>query len=321
MHLHKRVSMRGAIRARRLVAMPVLLVGSLIATIEPAHAAGPSTPVLVSPVSGGGVNGGPGQLFTVRATDPNGDPYYATVEVSGGTLTTTFTTSVAPSGQEATGTPPLPVAPGTTWMWRARATTETDTSATPVGTTVVTQHSAWSAWQTFTVSSPPTFGAGAVSGQVAFQDPLPGAIKPCAVTNFTFNSTLNSTVDDADAGAVINIQGHAFTGRIDLSGIGTGACANASAGSGTVTVTGTGFDPAVGTLSCSLSGYFVRLLSYTNLSLGGTCGLGGTTTAPVNFKADVLFRPDQGAGDGQVLGVDQSVTHALFAGSFTVTPA
>src|SRR5688500_5302700 len=166
MLLHKRARRKGAIRPRRLVALPVLLIGALVAMPEPAHAAGPSTPVLVSPSNGGSVNSGPGQLFTVRATDANGDPYFATVEVSSGI---SFTTTVAPAGQDSTGTPTTPIPPGT-WTWRAKATTKADTSTSPPGGTVTDTSSGWSAWQSFTVQggapSAPELVAPASGGAV-----------------------------------------------------------------------------------------------------------------------------------------------------------
>ena len=276
----------------------------------------PSSPVLVSPVVGGGLNGGPGQLFTVRSTDPEGDPYFATVMVSGGTLTNSFVTSVSPSGMHSTGSPPLPIGPGT-YTWTAMATDiPTDRSTTPL-------NSSWSTPQSFTVSSPPTAGAGQVSGEVTFAGTgLPGSLKPCATTSFTLTSDLvDPTLPDVNSGVVINIQGHEYAGPMKLSGTGTGACANASAGSGTISVTATDVEPSPGSISCSVSGYFTRLLADVTLSLGGTCTINGITTAPVNFRAQTEFRPDRGAGDGTVLGVDQSVTHALFAGYFSVVPS
>lgn len=87
----------------------------------------PGAPTLVDPDDGATVAFGEPHRFTVNASDPDSEPYTATVTVRGagtdcdGTVVETFTTHLAPSGMDSSGTPsdPLPVGD---YCWSAEAT-------------------------------------------------------------------------------------------------------------------------------------------------------------------------------------------------------
>jgi hypothetical protein len=286
--------------------------------------AAPGTPTLLEPMAGGAVNGGPGQLFTVRATDPDGDPYQATVEVTPSTgPVVTFSTAWAPSGTNSTGTPTFPFPPGT-HSWRARAL-DPSGAAGP-----------WSATQTFIVDAPPNFGSGEVRGYTRFTNTggLPGATQQCTDTAFDVTVTPDAAGPADPTGdirlsnaVVMNVGGTGYAGPIELTGTGTSGCSNATAGSGTLSLTATGRVPQTGSrVDCpSLSGTFTRVGSYVSIAVGGQCQINALVTAPVAFRADLAFRPRdtpyQDASGVHVPGLDAPVTRALFAGSFTVTPS
>lgn len=294
--------------ARRAAAAVLVVVAGSLAGAPPAHASNaPSTPELITPTAGGSVNGGPGQLFTVRAVDPQGDPYQATIEVTTANATFSFDTAWAQSNTEATGTPSpqTPIPPGT-HTWRARAK---DLSG---------NLSATSAARSFTVSPPPNNGVGQVSGEVLFGGAgQPGILQDCAETTFTIGNTVTTnptTVDEASNGIILNISGSVYSGPFSLSGTGQGACANAVAGSGTLAVEVTGQGPTGGRIHCSLSGHFARVLANVEVALSGVCTINNNRTGNVIFRAQVLFRPDPGQG------LTTPVMRAVFAGFFTVTP-
>lgn len=304
---------------RRVLVGLVVIFGGLLAAVptNPAKAtAGPSVPLLITPASGGAVNGGPGQIFTVRSTNTASSPYTATIRVMkrlGLTVRTvlTFPAAAANSGQTASGTPILPI-PAGTYTWTAMAT---DIES---GRLI---SSAEAAPQPFTVSTPPNTGAGEVSGGTTFDLPgLPGILQPCANTSFRVTSavsapTLPPTQVMASAGAVINVQGTEYVGPFNLNGLGRGACANATAGSGSLSLTALGTGPTGGTISCVLSGGFARVGSDVEVAVAGSCTINHLATGNVNFRAEVEFRPDPGQG------LNSPVRHATFAGYFTVTPA
>lgn len=307
------------------------MAGLVLVPASPAYAANnaPTAPTLLTPAPGGGVNGSVGQFFTVLATDPNGDLYSVVITVSGtpnigGSFSTFFETNTVPSNQEATGTPTLPIPPGS-YTWSATATdvhydaTESTVSVLP-GTTVTPAALSEltgpaSASQAFTVSVPPTFGAGEVNGDVSFMDPgLPPLGAPCSETDFTVTGNLVDPTVNGSAGVVFNIAGNEYIGSLVISGTGHGDCANASAGSGSLTITGIGTGEG-GSIRCDVNGHFVRVLSHVDLALPGTCTVNSLPVANVMFRSEVEFRPDPGQG------VSSPVTHAIFAGYFSLLPA
>ena len=84
----------------------------------------PGTPTLDYPTAGLHLAETDPQVFEVRAVDPYGNPYKATVTVhnaSTGAVVATFDTAPSPSGTVAVGTPPVPLSPGAYW-WSAHAT-------------------------------------------------------------------------------------------------------------------------------------------------------------------------------------------------------
>lgn len=85
--------------------------------------AAPAAPTLVSPPDGEFFSTGEPQVFVVRATEPDGDPYTGRVTVRdlGGIVRATFDTSPAPSGQDSRGTP-VPPLPAGSYTWTATAT-------------------------------------------------------------------------------------------------------------------------------------------------------------------------------------------------------
>lgn len=297
-------------------ALPIIRRGALVtalgvggAVLSPPSAASasgqePSIPLLVSPAAGAGVNGGPGQLFTVQSSDPQGDTYKATIRVLQGTsVVRTFDTAYAKSGDQATGSPTLPVPEGT-YSWTARAIDlggNGSVEATP---------------QTFTVNKPPNVGAGQVSGGVTFADPgQPGLLQTCATTSFTIDDTLTADVPAVSNGIVLNVSGSEYAGPFVLTGTGIGDCANAVAGSGTLSLHVEGSVPNTGSsLTCDVAGTFARVLSDVSVAVSGTCRINGFTVGNVNFRGQTEFRPDPGQG------LTTEIHHATFAGYFTVTP-
>lgn len=83
----------------------------------------PGAPTLVDPPNGKTFADGEPQVFTVSATDPNGDPYTGTITVTNTSTgaTRTFPTSAAPSGATSSGIPAPLLAAGS-YTWNARAT-------------------------------------------------------------------------------------------------------------------------------------------------------------------------------------------------------
>lgn len=326
-HIHFRGRAPSRLR-RALFGVPILLTSLLVVPPPAAHAAPPTAPTPVAPPNGGQINGGPGQLFTVRATDPDGGFYTATITAAGtntlGTsVTRTFRTSVGPSGSEVTGTPPQPL-PAGSYTWSAVAT-DVDPTTSTIAVTPTTDvnpkvgsDSPPSAVWTVEVKSPANIGAGQVSGEVTYTNPggLPGALSPCAETTFDIGTTVvEPTVDGVSNGIVLNIAGSQYAGSFKITGSGTGDCANALAGSGSLSVSITGTGPTNGNINCSLTGGYARVLSDVGVAVAGSCTINGLTTGNVNFRGQVAFRADPGQG------LTSPVTHAVFAGYFTVTAA
>jgi len=293
-------------RGRLAAAIATLTVMALFSPARPASATtAPTTPQLISPEEGEALYGGPGQLFTVKSTDPQGDQYKATIEVTSGTGTTsTFDTLPAPSGSRATGTPTSPVLPGV-YTWRARST---DLS----GNT-----SAWSSGRMFAVAPPPNTGVGQGSGDVTYDgDGQPGVLQNCAATTFTLSPRLASdpaTVENVSSGIIINIAGSEYVGPFTFTGGGTGDCANATAGSGTLYAQVTGRGPTGGRLDCSVTGRFARVLSVVDATMVGPCTINSFATGTAVFRVQAVFRPDPGQG------LTAPVRHAIFVAYFTVT--
>lgn len=85
--------------------------------------ASPVVPTLLSPEPTGTFSTTGPQTFTVAATDPDGDPYSATVTVrdlDDGTVVTTFSAPPSPSGGESVATPESPL-PAGNYTWTAVA--------------------------------------------------------------------------------------------------------------------------------------------------------------------------------------------------------
>ncbi|HEX9767153.1 MAG TPA: hypothetical protein VGA36_10350 [Nitriliruptorales bacterium] len=83
----------------------------------------PGAPTLVSPVDGHGFGAAEPQVFTVRATDPDGDVYVGEVTVRNAftnQVVTSFATAPAASGSDSTGTAEVPLEPGS-YTWSATA--------------------------------------------------------------------------------------------------------------------------------------------------------------------------------------------------------
>lgn len=280
----------------------------------PSQATPLSVPQLKHPAVNGQLNGGPGQLFTVRTEHPGHGSldleyvalYEATIEVLDGTSAIrTFKTSPTLAGTDATGTPTVPVPQGS-FTWRAKS------KLLPNG-----PETAWSATQAFQVSSPSSSGGGEVNGDATFDNPgLPGILMECETTHFTLGPIVAAPDEPpASGGIAINIQGAAYVGPFELSGYGDGDCANALAGSGTLNVVVEGHNTFGGAFHCDLTGGFARSLSDVQIAVAGNCTINGLVTGRVNFRSEVQFRPDPGQG------LTTRVTHAIFAGYFTVTPA
>jgi alpha-tubulin suppressor-like RCC1 family protein len=89
----------------------------------------PGAPLLLSPAAGAKFGVGAAQVFTVRATDNDGDAYSATVTVrdTGGNVVATFTTPQVASGTNASASPVTPLASGA-YTWSAVATDATGLS-------------------------------------------------------------------------------------------------------------------------------------------------------------------------------------------------
>jgi hypothetical protein len=83
----------------------------------------PTAPFLVAPVHGGLLPAGAAQEFVVRASDPEGDPWRAVIEVqdANGAPVTKFATDESASGTTATGRPLAPIGPAEGYQWRATA--------------------------------------------------------------------------------------------------------------------------------------------------------------------------------------------------------
>lgn len=276
----------------------------------------PNTPTLKSPPPGGGVNGGPGQLFTVQATDPDQeDVYTAEFEVTGpapSTAVNSFKSGPTPSGHNATGTPTLPFAAGD-YTWRARAV---DNNGAP---------SSWSAWQSFRVVAPPNFGGGEVRGRVHFDDPgLPGATGACEDT--TFQVLADPSGLPMSNSVVLNLAGTEYVGPLTITGLGDGDCSNAVAGAGTVNLHVEGEHPVThARVYCeSLLGKFARVGSYVTIVVSGSCQINAVVTGDVAFRSDLLFRPEDQPTPGNppiIPGINARVHNGSFTGSFLVTPS
>src|SRR5687768_9534217 len=85
-------------RGRVATAVATMTVMTLFSPAPASATTAPTTPQLISPEEGEALYFGEGQLFTVKSTDPQGDPYKATIEVTSGTGTSTFDTLLSPSG-------------------------------------------------------------------------------------------------------------------------------------------------------------------------------------------------------------------------------
>ncbi|MDQ3756879.1 MAG: DUF6531 domain-containing protein, partial [Actinomycetota bacterium] len=84
----------------------------------------PIVPTLISPAPGATLSNDDGlQLFTIAASDAEGNPYTGTVTVRNvaTSAVTTFSTSVALSGHHSQGAPAPALTPGD-YVWKARAT-------------------------------------------------------------------------------------------------------------------------------------------------------------------------------------------------------
>ena len=267
------------------------------ATAEALANTAPGTPTLVSPRSGATLSADAPQVFTIEATDADGDPYSGTVTVtdaSTGRLVVVFSTALAPSGQSSSGSPSVPL-PSGSYMWTASA-------SDVFGNTGLQATS-----EPFTVAGAPDAGGGAVSGSVSFSEPIPAVGQSCAPTSFSL--TGNSVA------SVISFAQSEYTGPINFTGSGGSSCETAASGAGSLDLSVQGLGVTGTTLSCpALSGSYSRVGSDVTVTVDGLCTLNGTETDPVSLAAKVEFAPASG-------GVGQPVTTATFDGAFAVSPS
>jgi hypothetical protein len=253
----------------------------------------PAAPVLVSPAGGATMSGSIPQLFTIQATDPDGDPFGGTITVNdaSGQLFVTFSTAMALSGQQSSGTPSVPLPPGS-YSWSASAAD-------------VFGHSGpRSASRTLTVSGAPDLGAGSLAGAVAFAHPIPAPGQDC-ISN-TFNLAGESV------SAVVSFAQAQFTGPVNLVGSGGSSCDSSATAAGWLQLAAHGTGVTGTQVDCpNLSGNYLRLGTEVMTTLIGLCTLNGTETDSISFDAEVEFVPNNPGGQ---------VTAATFAGAFAVAP-
>src|SRR5688500_1171811 len=107
---------RGAHGTQRLA---LVLTLTVVAAVVPAAAASatapPHPPVLVAPAEGATLSASGPQIFTIRTSDPDGEPYSGWITVADpatGSPLSTFPTAPARSGDTSSGVPGTPLPRG-----------------------------------------------------------------------------------------------------------------------------------------------------------------------------------------------------------------
>jgi hypothetical protein len=253
----------------------------------------------VAPSAGASLSANGPQLFIVRTSDPDGDPYAGWVTVTSpasGQAVATFATSPASSGQDSSGTPFAPLPPGN-YTWTAAA------SDLPSG-----QRGPQASPQSFSVAGSPDIGGGAFTGNASYAPPLPAVGQPCAPTGFSVAAT--------SAAAVVSFAPTQFVGFINFSGSGGSGCETSASGSGTLTLSASGLGATATTISCAtLTGGYTRTGMHLRAVVSGPCAINGWATDTVTFAIDAQLVPD---GTG---GLTAPVTNAALDGAFVVSPA
>src|SRR5207244_4449154 len=256
----------------------------------------PAAPFLIAPAGGATISANAPQVFTIQATDPDGDPYSGTVTVSDaqtGRLFVAFSTVPAASGQSTSGTPSVPLPPGT-YTWTASATDLFGYTGPQAPS------------QSVTVAGAPDAGGGALTGSVSFSRPIPAAGDPCGQTSFTLSGT--------SAASVISFAQAEFTGPVSITGSGGSSCESAGTGSGSLQLSAHGLGVTGTTIDCpQLSGSYFRAGTDVTATVSGLCTLNGTETDSLTLDAKVQFVPSDG-------GAAQPVSSADFHGAFAVSP-
>jgi hypothetical protein len=256
---------------------------------------GPDAPSLVSPTNGETLIANTAQLFTIQASDPDGDPYSAWATVIDATtdvVVATFRTTPAPSGENSVGTPNFPLPPGT-YKWTATAS-DVSGNASPSA-----------AEERFSVVGGSDVGGGAFTGSVSYSPALPSlTANACVATTFSVSA---SSVD-----ALVTTAPAEFAGFINFTGTGNSAsCDNTQHGAGTVTLTAEGVGVLGTTLSCpQLDGTYLRLGMHMIANVRGTCAI-NSTSDPISLAFGVNLLPSGGEGVTEPLAVAES------AGAFT----
>lgn len=281
------------------VALAVVMVWWL----APAPASGavtngpPTTPTLISPASGASVGADAPQLFSIRATDPDGDPYSGWIVIADADgPVTTFPTTPTRSGDVSIGTPTSPLPPGS-YTWTAW-----------VGDLPFGLRSGQPAPQPFSVTGSPTLGGGPVTGRVSASPALPAPGFPCTSTNLSVTAT--------SAAAVLTFAPRAFAGFVNFGGGGRSSCHSWLSGAGTLTLSADGLGAAGTSISCpELNGQYLHLAAHFRAVVGGACTVNGTEVDTVNFSFELALTSDGGAG------VIEPMSEADLLGHFLVPPA
>jgi hypothetical protein len=296
-----RAGLMGSVRAcGRTCGIGGVLAVAVWLSLAPAAAADPApgAPTLVSPTNGETLSANSVQLFTIQASDPDGDPYSGWVSVTNattGVVVATFRTTPAPSGQNSVGAPNAPLGPGT-YTWTATASDvigNTSPSATP---------------QTFSVSGASNVGTGAFTGSVSYSPALPALTDgTCVATTFS--------VSASSADGLITSAPALFAGFINFSGSGSSTCENTEHGTGTMTLSAQGLGALGTTLSCpQLGGTYLRLGMHLIANDRGVCTINSITDS-ISFSFVANLVPSAGAG------VTGPIATAGFDGAFTVALA
>lgn len=257
----------------------------------------PGAPTLLTPPSGATLSTDAPQLFTIRATDPDGDPYQGWVTVSDAEgPVTTFPTTPALSGDESTGTPSSPLAPGS-YTWTAR-----------VGDLPFGNRSPHALPQAFSVAGSPDAGGGALTGAVSYTPALPAVGDGCVETQLSLTAT--------SAAAVVTFAPKAFAGFVNFTGSGTSACDGATSGSGTLSLEAEGLGAAATTLDCpELTGQYLHTGLHLRAIASGACSVDGSAPDSVTFEFDLELLPPPGSG------ITSPLANADLAGRFAIPPA
>ncbi|MGH7129591.1 MAG: hypothetical protein ACREIV_13560, partial [Planctomycetaceae bacterium] len=213
---------RASTLARGFMAAVICLAAFQPAAVASANVA-PGKPTLLDPQSGATVSSNGLQLFRIRASDPDGDPYTGWVTVrraAGGVLVTAFRTFPARSGDVATGVPPRPL-PSGSYTWTASAADVLGSSsdeATPLS---------------FSVGGATEAGGGPFTGRVSYSPAIPAPGGGCVNAAVSLEGT--------SVAAVLSVGNTQYAGFLNLTGSGaSSACEGATTGTGSLTISAHG---------------------------------------------------------------------------------